>query len=65
MNFTREGKKCILIAFTQYALLGDDIVIADEAVALEYKRIVGVKISESKSLISDNGSIELAMFLNK
>ncbi|PHT78704.1 hypothetical protein BC332_29277 [Capsicum chinense] len=49
--------------FTRYALLGDDIVIADEGVAREYKRILEelrVTISVPKSLVSDNGSFEFA-----
>lgn len=42
--------------FSDYALLGDDIVIANSAVALEYRQILdtlGVSISESKSHVSD------------
>lgn len=50
--------------FTQYAVLGDDIVIGDKAVAQVYFRLMtkelGVKIQETKSLISDNGSFEFA-----
>ncbi|KAK8539715.1 hypothetical protein V6N13_035007 [Hibiscus sabdariffa] len=50
-------------SFRDYALLGDDIVIADEQVALEYKRIMeeadGV-ISMDKSLVSHNGCCEFA-----
>lgn len=49
--------------FRDYALLGDDIVIANEVVALQYARMVkefGVDISESKSIISDSGSFEFA-----
>ena len=49
--------------FTDYALLGDDIVIINPLVAKEYKRIMlnlGVSISEGKSLISSNGSFEFA-----
>jgi len=47
--------------FTDYALLGDDIVIADQCVALEYRRylaLMGVSISLPKSIISTNGSCE-------
>ena len=47
--------------FTGYALLGDDIVIADECVAREYQRLLtmmGVSISLPKSIISNNGSCE-------
>jgi hypothetical protein len=38
--------------FTRYAILGDDIVIANKRVAIEYRRILGlldVSISASKS----------------
>lgn len=49
--------------FTHYALLGDDIVIADEQVALIYHEIMtsilGVDINLSKSLKSRN-SFEFA-----
>ena len=49
--------------FTDYALLGDDIVITNPLVAVEYKRIMqnlGVSISEGKSLSSKDGSFEFA-----
>jgi hypothetical protein len=50
--------------FTKYAVLGDDVVIADAAVAKAYFHIMvvelGVKIQETKSLISTNGSFEFA-----
>lgn len=49
--------------FRSYALLGDDIVISDERVALRYKSFVhrlGVNISESKSLDSSIGALEFA-----
>lgn len=49
--------------FLDYAILGDDIVIADELVAQEYLKIIDdceVKISKEKSLISSNGSCEFA-----
>lgn len=49
--------------FTRYALLGDDIVIADVKVASEYQwliRQLGVDISLPKSLISNNGTLEFA-----
>lgn len=49
--------------FERYALLGDYIVIADKAVATLYRRLLellGVTISESKSLVSDNGTLEFA-----
>jgi hypothetical protein len=45
--------------FNRYALLGDDIVIADKDVAYEYRRLLGklsVSISLPKSLVSDNHS---------
>jgi len=46
-----------------YLVLGDDIVIADEAVALSYLEIMvelGCPINLSKSLVSQNGSFEFA-----
>jgi hypothetical protein len=49
--------------FTLYALLGDDIVLADEKVAKEYLhqlRVIGVECGLAKSLISSNGSFEFA-----
>jgi hypothetical protein len=49
--------------FKRYALLGDDIVIADKAVATSYRYLLdllGVSISLPKSLISDNGTLEFA-----
>lgn len=49
--------------FTRYALLGDDIVIADKKVATESRSLLdrmGVAISDAKSLVSDNGSLEFA-----
>ncbi|XP_075515538.1 uncharacterized protein LOC142550184 [Primulina tabacum] len=49
--------------FTRYALLGDDIVISDKRVAQEYLKVLGhlqVKVSMSKSLISDTGCAEFA-----
>jgi hypothetical protein len=49
--------------FALYALLGDDIVIADKAVATQYlalMRSLGVEIQETKSLISNNGTFEFA-----
>ncbi|KAI4297997.1 hypothetical protein L6164_037851 [Bauhinia variegata] len=45
--------------FTDYALLGDDIVIADTMVAAKYSELLerlGVSISLSKSLISSTGA---------
>ncbi|XP_020524210.1 uncharacterized protein LOC110007450 [Amborella trichopoda] len=49
--------------FSDYAVLGDDVVIGDREVALEYKALLGdlgVTISESKSLISSPGAFEFA-----
>lgn len=49
--------------FTDYALLGDDLIIAHEEVSLEYRRLLAklqVSISDSKSLVSHNGSLEFA-----
>lgn len=49
--------------FEHYALLGDDVVIADTRVAhayLEVMRLLGVEISFAKSLSSKNGSFEFA-----
>lgn len=42
-------------SFTEYAVLGNDVLIADEAVALVYHDLLlglGVKISKQKSPIS-------------
>lgn len=49
--------------FDKYAILGDDIVIADSKVAQVYKTALAslqVKISESQSLISHSGAAEFA-----
>jgi hypothetical protein len=50
--------------FTSYAVLGDDIVIADEAVALAYHTLMvdelRVEIQGAKSLVSKNGTCEFA-----
>jgi len=49
--------------FSDYALLGDDIVIANKAVANEYLRImerIGVKVGLAKSLVSHTRSLEFA-----
>lgn len=51
------------VIFTQYAVLGDDVVIADERVAGLYEtglKRLGVMISYQKSLISRTGSAEFA-----
>lgn len=49
--------------FKAYAILGDDVVIADRKVADEYSKILQdleVQISVSKSLISKSGAFEFA-----
>jgi hypothetical protein len=49
--------------FELYAVLGDDVVIGDRGVADQYTRIMeqlGVKIGFSKSIISNNLSLEFA-----
>jgi hypothetical protein len=49
--------------FLLYAVLGDDVVIADRAVAQEYLRImkdIGVEVGLAKSLVSKDGSLEFA-----
>jgi len=51
------------LRFDRYALLGDDIVIADEKVAVKYQELlqsIGVDISIEKTLFSNNGSLEFA-----
>lgn len=49
--------------FSLYAVLGDDIVIADEAVAKQYLKLMnslGVEIGLAKSLVSDRRTLEFA-----
>lgn len=49
--------------FTRYAVLGDDVVIADAEVAKTYAALLdkmGVSISKDKSLISCEGALEFA-----
>lgn len=49
--------------FIRYAVLGDDVVIADRVVAQEYLRImkdIGVEVGLAKSLVSKDGSLEFA-----
>jgi hypothetical protein len=49
--------------FELYALLGDDLVIADKAVAEQYQKlcaVFGVEIGLAKSMISRNRSLEFA-----
>jgi len=50
-------------SFTDYAVLGDDIVIANGKVAAEYLRLmkeIGVSIGVHKSLVSRKGVLEFA-----
>lgn len=49
--------------FNEYAVLGDDVVIANPQVAEKYEWLLGqlgVAISKDKSLVSKNGSLEFA-----
>lgn len=49
--------------FTSYAVLGDDIVIANGRVAQEYLHVlsaVGVNVGLAKSLVSKKGALEFA-----
>lgn len=49
--------------FTDYLVLGDDIVIADAEVAAEYLILMqwlGVSVNPNKGLVSNNGSFEFA-----
>lgn len=49
--------------FDRYAVLGDDVLIADQKVAQEYEKALqnlGVQISHQKSLISESGAAEFA-----
>lgn len=49
--------------FKDYAVLGDDVVIANEQVAQEYLRLmalIGVEIGLAKSLVSARGTFEFA-----
>jgi len=49
--------------FSDYAVLGDDIVLANYAVAKEYRVIMdrlGVAVGLAKSLVSRNGTCEFA-----
>jgi len=50
--------KCGISDFTNYLVLGDDVVIADDNVSIEYLKIMkdlGLEINLSKSMISKNG----------
>jgi hypothetical protein len=49
--------------FVRYAILGDDVVIADRFVAAKYLEVmkeIGVDISLAKSMVSSSGSLEFA-----
>jgi hypothetical protein len=49
--------------FSKYAVLGDDIVIADGRVAQQYLILleaIGVKVGLAKSLVSRKGALEFA-----
>lgn len=49
--------------FSEYAILGDDLVIAEVKVARKYRRLLKrlhVQISEAKSLVSMEGTCEFA-----
>lgn len=49
--------------FTHYAVLGDNVVIADTEVAKTYEQLLdklGVSISKDKSLVSNEGALEFA-----
>jgi len=55
-----------VVWFKDYAILGDDIVIANRAVANVYLSIMsdlGLEINRSKSLVSENGICEFAKHL--
>lgn len=52
--------RCGIKDFNDYLILGDDIVIAKEKVAIEYQKIMenlGVSISQSKSVVSNDNFI--------
>lgn len=49
--------------FNDYAVLGDDVVIADTEVAKTYEELLrklGVSVSRDKSLVSKEGALEFA-----
>jgi hypothetical protein len=57
------ARRAGMVGFTDYALLGDDLVIANEAVARSYQILaqdLGVEINLSKSLVSTCGVAEFA-----
>lgn len=52
-----------LFDFEAYSVLGDDVVIANAAVAAEYLKVcksLGVEINESKSFVSEKGFFQFA-----
>ncbi|PHU24600.1 hypothetical protein BC332_09707 [Capsicum chinense] len=52
--------------FKDYALLGDDILITDKQVALQYRKLLDrldVTISDAKSIVSDTGAVETTLGL--
>lgn len=62
-SINKTGKVLVIRWFSNYAVLGDDIVIADGRVAREYVRIMkrlGVGIGLAKSLVSRKGALEFA-----
>jgi hypothetical protein len=49
--------------FDLYAVLGDDVVIADDRVASQYRKLcemIGVEIGIAKSLVAEGGTLEFA-----
>nr|GEU58150.1 hypothetical protein [Tanacetum cinerariifolium] len=61
-NYLVVCRTCVPV-FTNYTVLGDDVVIVDENVATRYKEsldLLRVVISKEKSLISRSGSAEFA-----
>lgn len=54
----RSGQTPVGVWFEDYAVLGDDLVIANKVVAMEYLKLLkelGMEVNLSKSLLSDNG----------
>ncbi|TYG83227.1 hypothetical protein ES288_D01G152500v1 [Gossypium darwinii] len=64
--FLRTGRMLALLfarSFTKYAILGDDIVIADQLVTVQYPKLIeqlGLSISLNKTLLSESGTYEFA-----
>lgn len=57
------ARRVNMVGFRLYRVLGDDLVIADEAVANSYLNLArewDMEINLSKSVLSDNGSFEFA-----